>query len=316
MSTTYHLSILKAVATYYTMTRQMIQEICCPADKSGRMTRKRLLQLVQRGLLNKTGMEVVNPATPGASTPVYYPASKGLELLASDLEEERWLHCCTQTPDWTHLLHWVTVAKWHVLLDQAVAAQSEAEIGGWLGEWDIANPEERDPAKRYRLYTLLREKPRLVCNPDAAFLLCVRGFRKIHYLEIDRGTSGIQQIAHSKPGGFAELATRNLHDRQLPTNTDSFFVLSVSPTRQRRDLLRKAITGKPGAQLWKFAAWPELSAETLLYGPVWHRCEGEAQPLIKAIPQPVSAADGGSGAGPGVGPEPVRPGPVRQVSRA
>ena len=308
MITSYHIAILIAVATYYTMTRAMVQERCCPNDKDGRVTRKRILQLVQLGLLNKVRMEVVNPAFPQGLTPVYYPSRKGLEFLACHLQEESWLDRCCATPNWQHLLHWVDVAKVHTMLDDAIAGQSLASLGGWFGEWDTINPEEREPHKRYCLYTLLNEKPRLVCNPDFAFLLQVGGYSKIYYGEIDRGTSGIQQIANSKTPGFAGLAERKLHRRHFETNTDSFFVLHISPSAGRRDAIRKAIADKPGAALWKFAAQTDLSTETLLYEPVWHRCDGQVQSLIKRLPSPTEAVRSRSGGGPEGVPALVRAG--------
>ena len=315
MITSYHIAILKAVATFYTLTRVMIQSLCCPNDKNGRVTRKRIQQLVQLGLLNKTRMEVVNPASREGATPVYFPSRKGLELLACELEDESWLDCCTQTPNWQHLLHWVTVASFHILVRQAIGLQIEASLAGWLGEWDTANLKEREPHKRYRLYTLLSEKPRLICNPDAAFLLRVSQYAKIHYVEIDRGTSGIQQIAHSKTPGYAALAEKKLHGRHFATNTDSFFVLNVSPSAQRRDLLRKAIADKRGAGLWKFAAWPDLTPESLLYGPVWYRCEGDGQPLIRTVSGASPATIDRSVSGPEAVPVGIRQGsPMKEVA--
>ena len=61
-----------------------------------------------------------------------------------------------------------------------------------------------------------------------------------------------ERLLHDEvKAGFYDLS---LAEKRLAL-ADSFFVLSVSPTRQRRDLLRKAIADKPAAQLWKFAAW-------------------------------------------------------------
>jgi hypothetical protein len=312
MITHYHIAILVAVATYDTLDRSQIQRLCCPKDKDGRVTRRRILQLVQLGLLNKTWMQVINPYARGAGMPLYYSSPKGLDLLACKLKDERWLNCSTQQPRWETLLHSKEIAEFHIVMDQGVENKKDVSLGGWLGERDTANADETEPHKKYQLYTLISEKPRrLVCNPDAAFLLCAGNYAKIHYLELDRGTSGIQQIAHSKTLGFAELAKRKLHRRHFPmTNTDSFFVLSVSPSARRRDLLRKAIADKPGAELWKFAAWPEITPETVLFGPIWCRCEGESQPLVRTPAAAVPAEINGAGNGSGSGPDEVRPGPV------
>src|SRR5205807_104150 len=62
---------------------------------------------------------------------------------------------------------------------------STASLGGWIGEYDVINARAKNPEERYRLYTLISEEPkRLVCNPDAAFLLPVGEHRRIFYLEL------------------------------------------------------------------------------------------------------------------------------------
>src|SRR6202521_323757 len=113
-------NILIAVADYYTLTRAQIQDVC--AEKNDRVLRKHLQQLVERGFLRKTRMEVVSSL--GATAPVYFLTSRGAEYLAAEVDE-KFLHACTQTPNWQHLLHWITVAQFHIVLDQAIALQQQ-----------------------------------------------------------------------------------------------------------------------------------------------------------------------------------------------
>jgi hypothetical protein len=239
--------------------------------------------------------------------PVYYPSEKGLEFLACHFNDNRFLRGCCLTPNWQHLAHWVAVAQFHMLLDDAIALQSSASLGGWLGEWDVANPDAKDPGDRFRLYTLLSENPRKVCNPDFAFLLQVGVYSRVYFGEIDRNTCGLRQICMKAPG-FAAMAERQLHRRLFHTSAPNFFVLHVSPSVPRRDAVCKAMADKPGAALWKFASLTDLRPDTLLFDLVWLRCDGEVQPLIKRLLSPTGEADAGSGAGPEGGPEQVRPG--------
>src|SRR6185369_16543392 len=101
-------------------------------------------------------------------------------------------------------------------LDEAIKSQSAVTLDGWLNEWDICNKDESAPEKKYRLYTLIRESPRLVCAPDAAFLLTVKGHSKVFYVEQDRATSGVYQVASSKSPGYAALAEAGLQRRHFP----------------------------------------------------------------------------------------------------
>ena len=284
MITPIHIAMLMALATYYALTRRQVQTLCCPTDKDGRATRYRLLQLVREAkLIGKTHMEVCKPEM-GAPAPVYYLLRKGAEFLQAETGDERYLSTCCQTPTWMNLHHTTEVSQLHIELDRAIAAQDTVKMEDWLGEWDVADVREKEPHKRYRLFTLLREKPRLVCAPDAGFVLDYLGYRKAYYLELDRATSGIKQIASSKTPGYCELVKRGWHRRIFETvNVDSFTVLSVSPTAHRRDALRKAIATKDGASLWRFSAWTDFRPERVLHSPIWFPCDGEPAPLVKRL---------------------------------
>ncbi len=275
------IEVLASVARYYTLTRAQINRLHFPADHDGRITRKRLRVLHEAGLLNRTNMQVVNPAM-GAPAYVYYPSARGCAFLAQELKDDRYLATCTLTPNWMYLYHWVEVAATHILLDQAAARLDGVRVDDWLSEWSIANPDEKEPEKRYKLYTRLG--PKLVCAPDAGFLLEKGGFRKAFYLEQDRDTTkNAERVAAQKCHGYASLYERRMHiARHFPTaNVEKFSVLVIAPTVNRRESLRRAFSVKPAAWLYKVAAQTELSAETFLTGAIWHPCEGEAAPLLK-----------------------------------
>lgn len=277
------LSVLVALATYYTLTRVQVGKICFPQDDDGRITRGRLQKLLEAGLIQRARMEVVNPAM-GAPAPVYYLAKKGAHFLAQESGDERFQTACTDTPNWQHLYHWVAVADFHILLDRAAALVAGVSVDGWLGEWSVANPDEKLPEKRYKLYTVLNlDKPRLVCVPDAAFLLGKDGFRKVFYLERDRDTTQpADRVAAQKAQGFAGLAERGWHNRHFPeTNVAKFMVLMAAPTERRRDALMKAVASKQGADLWRFASMTDLTEQTLLTAPVWRTAQGEARSILQ-----------------------------------
>jgi Replication-relaxation len=275
------IDVLQAVCRYYVLSRIQIQRLCFPSDENGRITRRRLQVLVENHLLNRHTCTVfsVGQGTPGAA---YFPARKGCEFLAEHFDNERFLATPTRTPLAHHLAHWLAVSETHITFDAAISEQNEISIGGWLNEWDVCNPDEHVPDRRFSLYTVLRESPRLVAAPDAGFLLCVRGFKKVFYLEQDRGTSGVRQIAASKTPGYAELAGRGLQSRHFPeSNVPGFSVLLVTTSTRRRDALKAAFQSQPGKEHWKFAAVGELSKTTMFKSPVWHSCDGLLTPLVK-----------------------------------
>ncbi len=273
------LAVIKAVCDYYTLTRALIQMIVGVAND--RVMRAILDELRRAGLVGKTRMQAVNPAA-GNPAPVYFPTRMGAELVAAATRDERYMHVCTKTPDWTHLWHWLGVAEFHIRLDQAVALHPEVVLLGWFGEWDELNPHAATPGERYRLFTFLREKPRLVCAPDAAFAVSIGPHSKSYYLELDRGTSGMQQIAASKTPGYAAMLAGRQHERHFQTTAESFTVLHVSPTLGRRDLLRKAVATKEAAALHWFASSTDWTPEKALTEPIFYSTDSdEPRPLIR-----------------------------------
>lgn len=280
MITARDIHVVASIAHYYTLTRSQVTRLHFPEDDDGRITRKRLGLMLAAGLIHRTHMQVVNPAQ-GAPAPVYYPSENGCAFLAQETGDERWRAACRQTPTWQNLYHWVQVAETHIMLDQSAAQDGTVRVAEWFGEWSVVNADERIPEKRFRLYTRLNAQ--LVCVPDAAFLLEKAGHRKAFYLEQDRDTTkNAERVSAQKHAGYAVLADRQGHLRHFPSATaPSFSVLMIAPSIKRRDALRKALTAKAGAQLWKFAALPELNPESFLHGDVWHGCNGSCGPLIR-----------------------------------
>ena len=281
MVTERDIAIVRSVARYYVLNRGQIQRLCFPDDQSGRITRRRLQSLVSDHLLNRAPAPLFNP-NGGSPWPAYYPARRGLEVLAENDGDERYLLTPTQSPQPHLLLHWLAVSETHIVFDSAIAQQSVVSLEDWINEWDVVNKDESVPEKRFRLYTLLRGSPRLVCAPDSGFLLSLANHRKAFYLEQDRNTSGVRRIAAQKIQGYAVMAQQKLHLRHFPTATvETFGVLMIAPTARRRDALRKAINDKPGASLWKFASATDLTPATFLHAPIFYPCEGEPTALVK-----------------------------------
>ena len=146
----------------------------------------------------------------------------------------------------------------------------------------MANKDEADPEKHFKLYTLIRPKPKLVCIPDAAFLLSMQGFKKVYYVEEDRGTSGADEVAAQKCQGYATLAEEHLHKMHFPdSNVSLFTVLLITPHAVRRESLRRAFKGKPDADLWRFISASDMEPSTLFSADILWPCEGEPRSLLK-----------------------------------
>ena len=283
---------LAAIARYYVLTREQIQTVCFPEVASGRGTRRRLLRLRNAGYLTRHSVPVVLPDTNGAA-PVYYVTKKGAEALASYYDDERFLATNTKHPRADRVAHWIDINRTRLIVDQAIATQSDVVRDGWFTEWETIN---KDAAEKdqFVLHTQLSENPPLSCSPDAAFMLTLRGHSKVFYLEQDRGTSSPTQIANRKTKGYAGMLRRQLHRKHFPATTlDSFSILVVTTSTQRCRAIGQALQKKPNPEAWLFIDQHQLTAESFLHGNIVLDSNGESGPLIKSATQSGSTPDSG-----------------------
>jgi hypothetical protein len=215
---------------------------------------------------------------------VYFPSRLGNEALAMHTGDPTWLHVPTQTPQWQNLAHWAALTDLRITIKAAIRGQNVVTMPARYNEFDTVEDSD-DPAKRYRLYTVVSEQPRrIVCVPDAAFLLEARDntgsavHAKAFYMELERGTNPIQKAAAEKTPGYARLG--ELHKRHFPTANAGFNVLMFAPNPKWRDALCKAISQKDGAHLWKFASITDVNAKSFLSSPIFHKCDGSVVALL------------------------------------
>lgn len=279
------ITMLRTIGTAGYATVGRVRTDAMPTTSGdNRVARKRLGDLLGMGLVAKASQLVVRPDD-GQPARVWFLTKKGAEVLAVELGDAAWLSCAPPAPNPMTLRHTVLCGEFRVMLEQAAEKCPDLRITRFLFEWSQANPHAKEPQDRYTLFTVLREKPKLVCKPDFAFQMDYLGRKKVFFGEMDRETSGINAIAASKTPGYAEMLKQKAHKRLYPETTfDTFSVLHVSLRTTRRDALVKAIAPKDGAELWRFMAWSEITAETLLFGNLVYDCRKD--PPEKQKPQP------------------------------
>lgn len=291
----YDVQILRTLARYYVLTREQLQRLCFPAHSGGRSTRKRLLKLQQAGFVQKHRVPVAFPGTCNAA-PVYYLTKPGAEILASWHEDETFLAVNTRHPRPDRLNHWIAVNETRIVIEQAIARQSELTLDRWINEWETVDKDAAE-SQRFCLHTQLSVDPPLSCSPDAGFVLSLRGHRKVYYLERDLGTSSPKQIAARKTKGYATLAAQQQHRRHFPETTlDTFGVLCVTTNAYRCEQIAKQISKRPRPDLWLLIEEKELTADSFLSEPITLNHKLERAPLVK-LPAGQSALPAGATSG-------------------
>lgn len=278
--------VLLALARYFLLTRHMVQALCYRSDTDGRLTRRRMAALCRDRYIKRLTLQVINPRD-GAPSPVYILDSRGCQFLAEQFRDDRYLCKPTSVARPMHMQHYLAVARTHIVLDQAID-QSDVQLAAWFHEDEVVNPEESETRRQFKLYTELKKQPKLVCVPDAGFLLDTDGHRGVFYLEQDRDRSySHKRVAATKSPGYAELFRRRMHRRHFPTTTlNRFVVIMIAPNDKRRDALRRAFKNKDSAELWRFAAEPDLSPSSFLHKSIWFRTDNDdPEPLVRLEPK-------------------------------
>lgn len=287
----YDIQLLRTLARYYVLTREQLQRLCFPAHSGGRSTRKRLLKLQQTGFVQKHRVPVAFPGTCNAA-PVYYLTKTGAEILASWYEDETLLAVNTRHPRPDRLNHWIAVNETRMVIEQAIARQTEVTLDRWINEWETVDKDAAEP-ERFCLHTQLSDNPPLSCSPDAGFLLSLRGHRKVYYVERDLGTSSPKQIAARKTKGYAALAAQQLHRRHFPQTTiETFGVLCVTTNEYRCKQIAQQLSKRPRPDLWLTISAEELTADSFLSQPITWNHKLERAPLVKLPASRASSPDG------------------------
>lgn len=283
------IEILKTLWRYKFVTTAQLRRWCIPTDKDGSVTRDILRKMAGAGLARRFKAEVHNPLVT-SSVPVWTPTEAGCCLLAAKTGDPTFIsHAMPNTHGWNMFAHYVEVSDLAHTIEMAFAAQEYAKLGSLYFEHDVIS-EAKEPEKRFRLYTLVRDDQgkRTVCVPDFAFEVIVGKFRRAYYGELERGTDTPKRVAAKKSPGY--MAMHEHFKKHFPEAQD-WRVLFVWPNAGLRDAARRAVDPTK-AEMWLFAARPEIT-ETFLHLPTIYTTHDGPRPFIKPpVPPALSPTPG------------------------
>ncbi len=281
-------SVLETLLFYGYLVTNQLRALFFQADKDGSVARDRLRKMDAAGLITRRRAEVANPFSSN-TMPTWIITERGISALALYRDDTRFLSQkppCTRS--WQLFCHYVCVSDLAIKLRQSAAAQDRVQLGDMFFEHTVVNAEADDPAKRYRLYTVVCEQPkRVICAPDQAFEIRLGEHRMAYYVELERGSDSPVRVGFKKTPGYAAFAQARRWKTHFP-QAQKMKVLAVAPSANWRESLRKAIRDKPGAEMWMFAALGDVTPESFLCGPIWHTCEGEVRPLVRPVGVPAA----------------------------
>jgi len=113
------IAALDSLARYFMMSARQVRRVCFPDDSTGRITRRRLLKMMQSGFVRKRAMFVVNPRD-GSATPVYHLTKQGREFLVGHFDDSSYRLKPIEPSQPQHLWHYLAVTETHILLNAAI----------------------------------------------------------------------------------------------------------------------------------------------------------------------------------------------------
>ncbi|HKH47663.1 MAG TPA: replication-relaxation family protein, partial [Thermoanaerobaculia bacterium] len=116
-------------------------------------------------------------------------------------------------------------------------------------------------------------------RPDLVFALAQGSAWRLYFLEADRGSESVQEIA-MKQKGYHYF--QNAPDPQNPAHrlwqrygpVRDFRVLFVTTSTRRVETLRRQLEEVPGFGVMAFATAPEVERRNVLFEPIWSTKSG------------------------------------------
>lgn len=283
-------TLLRLRRSFYCRTAQIRKELIrlglLKKDDDGAHTRGIIRSLEKLGYVRRYNPKLIGDG--GTVAPIFVLTILGSAALAQDLNDCSML--LTVEPnfkDWMSLDHHCAVGELHVTTDRAFERQDYVKLRALYFEHEVIKPDAEDPSKKFRLYTVVTESPRIPCCPDSAMEIEVKGWRRCLLTEYETGADGSPaRVAAKKHKGHFGMASKQLYKRFFPEARDSR-VLAFCPYESWMNHLRSEMKGKPGAEFWLFCDTRKVTPETFLHGDIFYSVDKGPFALV---PPPVPAS--------------------------
>jgi len=251
--------------------------------------RKRLKRLWDEGFLAGDVLQATNER-------IYFLGERGLEPLraAYGLEQRR-LYRPRSAETMQQLAHPLMVSECAVRFVESVRG-SDVELPELAPLWipffhthAVADTSRKKHTERFVTQEDLRvpghPEPFRI-RPDLVFALARGSAWRLFFLEADRGSESVQEIA-LKQAGYAHLqdapdpdhGSQRLWQRYGPAR--DFRVLFVTTTPRRVETLHRQLTERPGFELMTFTSLAEVQNRNVLFESIWHAKSGSLRALLK-----------------------------------
>jgi len=277
------LEILKAVNRYRYLRTGQIKRLVFPGNTTEQSARRRLKYLFHNGYLGRV-MPFVRIGE-GSSETAYYLDKAGRDVL-QQAGEEVGAYAFGGQVKHQFLDHALDISEFRVHLELALADHPVVEIHRFTADFEVkAHTTGAIGKKRYKLFDEVAHpvsKESYVVYPDALITLKGKGsleqFQRLYFVEIDRGTEGLNVIK-DKIIGYSLYLKQNVFAKF--GKFKAFVVLLQTNSRKRAENIRHFLTGVDGAELVWVTDANQVTQETIATAPIWQDHERKARAILK-----------------------------------
>lgn len=232
-------------------------------------TKQRLKLLYQHKYLNRPNKEQRRRLP----QMIYWLDKRGAEFVASlngnALREFPW----RKQPRWFQAEHDLAVNDFRLDMEDACKDDPDIHLETWTPESEFwAYPDKVS-------YTYQDRKQTRNIRPDGYFMLATQKHYIRYLLEIDRSTEDNPRFFREKIlPGLAYIKTEN-YEQRFGHRSGRWLVVTTGE-RRLKNMIRQAKSANAKG-LFYFTTYGQITPETILRGPIWHRHDREETvPLV------------------------------------
>lgn len=280
MLTERQIAVLRILRRYHFLRTAQIRDHVAPHDLDASITRDCMRKLRALEFVRRHQPKMVDGLF-NSAPPIFVLTLKGACALAEATGDANLLLKVEPTfRDWMSLNHFCAMSSLHLMIDAAINCQSNVKLFALYFEHEVVDPNAKDAAQKYKLYTRIDDKV-LFC-PDSAFETEVNGHRRAWFIEREMGSDTPSRVAAKKHKGVAGLSTTLKWKNLFPAARD-FRVLAVCPYEGWMNQLRKELMEKSGGkEHWLFCDVRKMKADTFLREPLLYTVDKGPFPFVPA----------------------------------
>lgn len=274
--------ILKALADYRYLNVQQVKRLFFRENKDLQGANRRLRNLYHAKYINKVetyeGRKDINPNW------VYFLDKKGMQYLHDrGIAARIWAK--TKQVKFNTLQHALDLSEFRISLEIGLEKNEVISLKTFIPDFQMQKVSALQNARNKRIaYTTIISpvnKQSYIIFPDALIVLQALvkevSHEKLYFLEVDRGTHGLQVVCDKIHGYYL------YHEKQFHKSFGDFRdfkVLIQTSSEKRAGNLRKMLADRLGAGRVWVTSYDRVNENSLLYEPIWKDVTGEEKRIL------------------------------------